>query len=243
MTGLGLHIGAVDREAGNDLAQHLVQLVARVVAVPPVAFADLDEQSGEPVDIAAQQLVQRLMLLRPHQRGVIDGLAGELGIELGEWLLAGGIDEQAADAIQEVVASGAGHRPGIAKALARFEDFLDHDPGLRGRPMQPLAIGLRVAQAIRVVNAHPVEHALSEPSQDQRVRVGEDLFVLHAQGDQGVNVEEPPIAEIASCGAPERQAIVLALEQRVQGIGIGVELGRPRHRRPQLPPAALPADG
>ena len=47
----------------------------------------------------------------------------------------------------------------------------------------------------------------------------EDLFVLHAQADQGVDVEEAPIAEITSGGAPKRQPIVLALEQRVQGIG------------------------
>jgi hypothetical protein len=72
------------------------------------------------------------MLLRPHQRGVVDGLAGELAIEFGEGLLAGGIHEQAADVIQEIIARGASHRPGIAKALTRFEDVLDHDPGRRG---------------------------------------------------------------------------------------------------------------
>jgi hypothetical protein len=43
VTGLGLHISAVDRETGNDLAQRLVQLIMHVVAVPPVAFTDLDE--------------------------------------------------------------------------------------------------------------------------------------------------------------------------------------------------------
>ena len=43
VTGPGLHIGAVDGEAGDDLAQHLVQFIARIVAVPPVAFTDLDE--------------------------------------------------------------------------------------------------------------------------------------------------------------------------------------------------------
>ena len=75
-----------------------------------------------------------------------------------------------------------------------------------------------------MVDAHAVEHALAEPAQDQRVRVGEDPLVLHAQADQGVDVEEAPIAEIAAGRAPERQPIVLALEQRVKRVGIGVEL-------------------
>src|SRR5687768_13396777 len=104
------------------------------------------------------------MLLRPHQRGVIHGLAGELGIEVGERLFTSGIHEQAADAIEEIVARGAGYGPRSTQPFARFEDFLNNDPGLWCRAIQALAISLRVAQAIRMVNAHPVEDPLAKPA-------------------------------------------------------------------------------
>ena len=63
---LRAHVGPVDREARDHLAQRLVQLVARVVAVVAVALADLDEQRGQAVDVAAQHVAEDEVLLRAH---------------------------------------------------------------------------------------------------------------------------------------------------------------------------------
>ena len=49
---VGIDVGAVDGQAGHELAQRLVQLVAGEVAVAAVQLADLHEQLGQPVDVA-----------------------------------------------------------------------------------------------------------------------------------------------------------------------------------------------
>src|SRR5215470_7549883 len=54
--GLRPHVGAMDREARERVAQGLVQLVARVVAVPATPLADLEEERGEPVQVTAHRL-------------------------------------------------------------------------------------------------------------------------------------------------------------------------------------------
>jgi hypothetical protein len=50
------YVGTVYWEAGGHLAQRLVQLMARVVAITPMPLADVEEQSREAVDVAAQDV-------------------------------------------------------------------------------------------------------------------------------------------------------------------------------------------
>jgi hypothetical protein len=47
------HVGPVHGEAGRDLQECLVELFARVVAVPTVPFADRNEQRGQSLQFAA----------------------------------------------------------------------------------------------------------------------------------------------------------------------------------------------
>ncbi len=79
-----------------------------------------------------------------------------------------------------------------------------------------------------MVDAEAVEHPLAQPAEHEGVGVREHPLVLHAQADQGVDVEEAPVVELLAGGAPEGQPVVLALEQIVELVGIGVDL---RHRR------------
>ena len=119
------------------------------------------------------------------------------------------IDEQTADEVEEVVAGGAVHRPASGRSSPRLEDLLGDDPGLRGGRPQPLEVPGRVPQAIGMVDPEAVEHAVARSSEHQRVRVGEDLLVLDAQADQGGDVEEAPIVEVAARGPPVGEAVVL----------------------------------
>ena len=50
----GTHVGAVRREAGRDLAERLVEVVPRVVAVAAVALADSERHAGDPVHLGGQ---------------------------------------------------------------------------------------------------------------------------------------------------------------------------------------------
>ena len=71
VSGLGPHVGAVDRKTGNDFAQRFVQLMAGVVAVAPVALAYFDEKRGEAIDVAAQDLAHdQMFLVASHRRKI-----------------------------------------------------------------------------------------------------------------------------------------------------------------------------
>jgi len=202
-----------------------VQLVARVVAVAAPVLADLEEQRGQPVEIAAHRQLHHLVLLGARDFGPVGRLAGELGVELGQELLAGRIHEEPGGAVQEVVAGGAVDRPRAAQPLARLQDLLDDDPRLRCVGAQPPEVGLRVPEAVGMIDSHTVERAVGEPPEDELVRVPEDVLVLDPQAHEVVDVEEAPIAEVARGGAPAHETEVLALEQRVERVCAGVHVG------------------
>ena len=211
--GLRPHVGAMDREARERVAQGLVQLVARVVAVPATPLADLEEERGEPVQIAAHDLAHHLVLPGARHLGPVGRFARELGVELGQRLLALGVDEDPGDAVQEVVAGRAVDRPGVAQRLARLEDLLDDDPRLRPGVAQPVEIRFGVPQPVGVVDPEAIERTVGEPSEHETVRVAEDVIVLHAQAHQAVDVEESPVAEVARRRAPGSTT----LRRRVSG--------------------------
>src|SRR5258705_440175 len=158
--GFGPHVGAIDREARERGAQRLVQLVPRIVAIASPPLADLKEERGQPVQVAAHRLAHHLVLLGARHLGPVGRFTGELGVELGQRLLALRVDEEPGHAVQEVVAGGAVDRPGVAQRLARLEDLLDGDPRLRPGLAQPIQVGLGVAKAVGMVDAEPVQRAV-----------------------------------------------------------------------------------
>ena len=76
-----------------------------------------------------------------------------------------------------------------------------------------------------MVDADAVEHTAGKPPQHEQVCVGEDLLPLHVEPDEGVDVEEAPVRKIPPCGAPEGEAVVLPLEEAVEGVGVGIDQG------------------
>jgi hypothetical protein len=110
-----------------------------------------------------------------------------------------------------------------------------------------MQIGGGIAHSVRMVDAQAVDGAVVEPSQHEVVRVEEDALDLDAQAHQGVHVEEAPVAEVARRRLPEGDAVVLALEERVEQVrrprhALDLRLHRRRHLRPARGRAA-PASG
>ncbi len=130
---VGLYVGPVDREPRDQLANRIGELMARVVAMPPMALADLQQEIRQTIHVAPENLAEHEEFLVAHDMDVVACLARELAIELRQWLAGVGIDEESRHSIQEVVSRRAFDRPGLAQRLAWLEDLLGHDPGVRSR--------------------------------------------------------------------------------------------------------------
>ncbi len=178
---------------------------------------------GEAVEVGGQHVAQHEVLLVVLHLDDVGGLTGEGAVGLGEGRLTRRVHEQPAEAVEEVVAGGAVDRPRGGKLLAGLEDLLDHQPGAGGGVVQPPEVALGITKAVGVVDAQPVDHALRHPVEHQGVGVGEDLFVFHPQRRQRGDVEEAAVVELAPGGPPVGQAVVLAVQEGIEEVGVGVD--------------------
>jgi hypothetical protein len=85
--------------------------------------------------------------------------------------------------------------------LARLQDLLHDDPRAAGLLGQPVEVAAGIGQAVRVVDAQAVQHAVAHLLQQQRVRGVEDLRDLDAHPGQRRDVEE---AAVVSSSAATR---------------------------------------
>ena len=116
-------VGAVDREARDDLAHGVRQVVEREVAEEPVALAQAVEDEAEHVDVVGQRQAHRQALLLVDERGEVDVAVDELLVGLGERFLRGGINEELRDVRREIVAGRSMNGPVLAQRLVAREDF------------------------------------------------------------------------------------------------------------------------
>ena len=100
-----------------------------------------------------------------------------------------------------------------------------HASGARSRRRRKYFEG--IAQAVGMVDADAIEHAALQPLENQRVGFFEDVLALDAQADERVDVEEASVAELLIGSLPVGKAIVLLVEEVVEGVEICVELARP----------------
>ncbi len=112
------------------------------------------------------------------------------------------------------------HWPRRGQLLATIEDFLHDHVGTSGGVAQPLEIVLRVRQTIDVVDPQAVDRAAGDQLEDQPMGVDEDPFVLHAQAHQRLDIEEPTVGQLLGSGPPVRQAVVLSLQEGVEGVQV-----------------------
>ena len=116
-----------------------------------------------------------------------------------------------------------GHDVGSSSPASRIFSTTVHTPPVARASRSTYCSGSRSPSgwSTRSPSTTPVGH----PPQDQLVGVGEHLGVLDPQADEGVDVEEPAVAELTAGGAPVGDAVVLLLEQGVEGVDVGVEVG------------------
>ena len=137
-------------------------------------------------------------------------LPGQLLVEPRQRLLAGRVDEERGDVVQELVAGRPFHRPLRAQPLSRLEDLLDPgalDPGLA----QPLEVAARICEPVGVIDAHAVDQTRLRELDDLRVRHLPDLGILHPYARELADVEETAVqagapVEVEELRAPERVA-------------------------------------
>ena len=223
LAGLGTDVRAVHGEAAEHLAEGIVQLMPRVIAMPPVPLCHLGQQRRQSVEIASQRLREHEAPRLARQLGIVHPLSDEVGVDVRQRGLPVAVDEEPPDQLEEVIARRALDGPPLAEPLARLQDLLDDDPRPGRRCAQPLEVLLRVPQAIGVVDAQALHALRFDPAQHEPVSVPEHPLALGPQPGQGVHVEEAPVADVAAGCSPEGEAVVLALEELVQGVRIGVE--------------------
>src|ERR1700722_4716533 len=142
--------------------------------------------------------------------------------------------EQGVAHVHEVVSAGAVDGPVLTQELAVLQNLLSDNPRLRSTRAQLGEVLPRVAEAIGMIDAHSVKDTPIEPIEDTAVHGFEDMRPLHAQTDQRIDVEETPVAEFLVGGAPERQPVVLQIQNVIQCIDVAVyrvQLGLNRRTR------------
>ena len=141
-------------------------------------------------------------------------------VERSHRRLVAGIDEDAVDHGDEVIAGRALHGQLPPKLFFRSQDLLDHDVRVRRASSQPSQVPGRVAKAVDVVDSQSRDGAGLDEVEDQPVAVLEDGFPFDAKPDQGVDGEKAPVVQLLLGAAPVGQPVVLAFQQTIECIGI-----------------------
>ena len=163
----------------------------------PVGAGDAGGVAGEHVKLA-----RHLMLHDPDLAFVDDvlerlGQAGEVGIDAAESFLVGGVHEQPADEVGELVAGRPLDRPVLAQMLMVRQDLFDNEiKRLRRLFAQADAIALGIDQTVDMVDPDAVQRAVRHQIQYQTVRQIEQFRLLHPQSGQLVDVEETAVVDV-----------------------------------------------
>ena len=179
---------------------------------------------GEPRRFLGERRARLLELGLGGHLGERPPLAGDLLVEPGQRRLAGRIDEERGDVVQELVAGRPVDRPLGPELLARLEDLLDPnvlEPGLA----QPLEVAAWAREPVWMVDADAVDEAVAGELAELRVRHLPDFRVLHPDARELADVEEAAMrarapVEVEELRAPERVAperVLLLARRHVVG--------------------------
>jgi hypothetical protein len=218
-------VRAVHGERGDHLAHDVRELALIVVALAPVLLARRGQGARHALGLRRQLVLQDVQLRVVQDVVVRDVPADEARVAGGERRLVGAVHEEAVHAVQELVAGRAVDGPRLDELLVRREDLLHDRPDAAGRGAEAAEVRLRLAEAVDVVQPEPVDRAAADQLEDQAVGLLEDACVLHAEADERLDVEEAAVVQLLARGPPERQAVVLAAEERVERVGVRVERG------------------
>ena len=131
-----------------------------------VDAGQLADHPHQPGDLRAEHPVGDLALAVVHELRVVDGRAGQLGVQRGQRRLAGRVDQHARRPrrARRSPSSRRSRQP-LRQVLAGLEDLLDDGPPVAGGLGQPVQVALRVGQAVRVVDPQPVDRAVADQLQ------------------------------------------------------------------------------
>ena len=79
-------------------------------------------------------------------------------------------------------------------------------------------------EAVDVVDPHAVDQAVSASRQDELVAALEHTWIGGAEGNERVDVEEPPVAELVVGHSPPGRPIVLCVDEGEHSIVVSVQL-------------------
>ena len=156
--------------------------------------------------------------------------ADELLVRLGELLLRVVVHEKLRDVRGEIVPRGAVDGPVLAQFLVAGENFFAEQVeaamvvGQRQAAharvvfLERGEILARVIQTVRVVDAHAGDFFLFEQLPEELVRGLEHLRQFHADGGQGVDVEEAAVVDFLRRDAPGTQAVGLRIDEMIERI-------------------------
>src|SRR6266481_2423163 len=201
----------------------------RKVSRPSVMLGDSVQPAGQHVQFARHRHLQDQQFALVNQIGVGLGPAAELAVEAKQGTLTRGIDKKSVEKIQEAISSGSFDRPGTTKFLISHQDLLCHEekPSPRSRLagaclcsarewnllLEVLKVFLRIVQAVRMVDSHPIHVTLADEIEHQRVHRRKYFGILHPDCSQVVDVEEATVVDLIGGHTPETQAISLSFEQ------------------------------
>ncbi len=183
------------------------------------------EQGG----IARKQRAQHVALGLHDVLFEAPGVAGELTVGRGEVHLGPPIDEYAARGAREVVACRAVGAEACGQRLPRRQYFLYHDVdwkpcgiGVGQGALQALGELAQIAdwivEPIHVIQADAADFSVCDQRQQAAVAGIEDHGQLDAQRGQLADVEKTPVIYGLQRQLPGAQAIVLALQHRVEKV-------------------------
>ena len=219
--GQATDVRAVDRQRGERLLQAL----------------DARPQPPQPVDVGRERTARLLELGLGRPLAERARVAAQLGPQRGQRRLAGRVDEQRADVVEELVADRALDRP-VAQLLAGIEDLL-HPDVLHAAVAQPLEVAGRVGEPVGMVDAQPVDEPLGDQLEREPVRLGEHVRVLLAHAGEVVDVEEAPVPAGLGVDVEELAPAALVGPVRVGVVGrhvVGHDVEHDPHARGRAPP-------
>ena len=225
-------VGPVDGKARDDLAQPLGEAPFREVAGLAATLGEARQAAAEHVQLAGHGRVRDEPLRLVDDVGQGRGESRDALIRLLEGARPLGVDEQAVQRVQELVARGPVHGPVVGKGLARHQHLLDHDVERNGRrrgPPRPrerlgarrserLEIARGRVETVGVVDPEPRDPALADQVEQEPVRRLEHGGILHPDRRQVVDVEEPPVVDLVPGDPPVRDAIRLRGQHGVEPV-------------------------
>ena len=168
------------------------------------------------MQLGGERRVHDQITARDRCLGEARALAGEALVDAVEVAFRRLVDVDAGEEIGVAVAGRAVHRPVRGQVLVLRQDLLHHDPRAHERLVQALEVFARIGEAVRVVDAQPIDAAALCQAADQRMRRLEHRAVLDAHAGEVRDLEEAPVVDLVGGHAPVGEPIVLLLEQAVQ---------------------------